>query len=97
MNRSFVSKLCFDFVSFVLQSVVVTDDFVRPNFKVEQNTIILRDIPTDTAVEDIQSIFSAIRLDSDGAVAIDDSIVVSPTIRSDMNNIWYVYSELNYS
>mmetsp|Transcript_14053 Transcript_14053/g.14154 ORF Transcript_14053/g.14154 Transcript_14053/m.14154 type:complete len:525 (-) Transcript_14053:232-1806(-) len=38
-------------------SVVVTPEGVWPNIKVEQNTIILRDIPGDTPVSEVQKIF----------------------------------------
>jgi hypothetical protein len=48
-NRSFLFS----------QIVAVFDDGVRLLVKSEQNTIILRDIPSDTSIEDVRAIFSS--------------------------------------
>jgi len=65
------------------KNLVLADDVVRSsNLKPEQNTLILRDIPTSTPADDISAIFS-------GAVCSDGSPCPHvQSVRSDMNDTW---------
>ena len=62
--------------------MVVIDDVVRSNLKLEQNTLILRDIAEGAIAEDIVKIFT-ISTVADGTPC--PSIV---NIRPDMNETW---------
>jgi len=61
-------------------SLTISDDGtkVTPNFKIQRNTIILRDIPSSTKVEEVQSIFQ-------GA-----NCPVVTGIRPDIEDCWFV-------
>lgn len=60
-------------------AVTLIEDSVRPNFKVEQNTIILRDIPSATSSDELLQIFKSV-----------PSCPAVKSIRSDMNDTWFV-------
>lgn len=60
-------------------AVTLIEDSVRPNFKVEQNTIILRDIPSATSSDELLTIFKSV-----------PSCPAVKSIRSDMNDTWFV-------
>jgi len=76
-----------DFVlRFILENknLVVVDNVVRLNTKFEQNTLILRDLPTSAPPADVTSIFS-------NAKTLDGLPCPLPiTVRSDMNDTWFV-------
>lgn len=55
-----------------------TETMVRPNLKIERNTLILRDIPATIPVEEVSNIFQ-----HPGCAAI-------VTIRPDINDTWFV-------
>ena len=60
------------------------DDTVRAIVKPEQNTLILRDIPSNTPSNDIVGIFTR-------AVTAGDEVGFTPAgIRADMNDTWCV-------
>lgn len=62
------------------------DDTVRPIVKPEQNTLILRDIPSSTSSDEIVGIFTRAAA---AASATQDGISFTPAgIRSDMNDTW---------
>jgi hypothetical protein len=58
----------------------MTDEGVFPNIKVEQNTIILRDISSSTPIDDVQNIFQHLGGTTPPAIT---------SVRSDMNDTWY--------
>ena len=64
------------------------DDTVRAIVKPEQNTLILRDIPSDTATEDIADIFVRAAAVSEEAAAGSGAGIVPTGIRADMNDTW---------
>ena len=53
------------------------NDAIKPNVKPEQNTLILRDIPSTSSNEAIMEIFT------------NANCPVPISLRSDMNDIWY--------
>jgi len=60
------------------QVCVVTSEGIKPNFKTERNTIILREIPSDTPAEKVKEIFTG------------DGIAPIVHIRSDVGDTWFV-------
>lgn len=65
-----------------LVSLTVSGDnyLVKPNFSLERNTIILRDIASDIPADDIKALFAEV-----GATAV--------SVRSDVNDVWFVRLE----
>eukprot|EP00639_Heterosigma_akashiwo_P038020 CAMPEP_0194709712 /NCGR_PEP_ID=MMETSP0296-20130528/2457_1 /TAXON_ID=39354 /ORGANISM="Heterosigma akashiwo, Strain CCMP2393" /LENGTH=448 /DNA_ID=CAMNT_0039607127 /DNA_START=368 /DNA_END=1714 /DNA_ORIENTATION=+ len=57
---------------------IVTEDAIKPNFKTERNTIILREIPSNTPEEKVREIFTG-----EGMAPITN-------IRSDVGDTWFV-------
>jgi len=62
-------------------SIDETGDKIRPNFQHKRSTIILRDIPKDTPLEEVKKIF-----DSDKCPKISSD----ENIRADVCNTWFV-------
>lgn len=69
--------------SFSCQNIELIDRMVRPKLRVEQHTIILRDIPPEVAAESILKIFENAPAAADGAPCPR-----AVSARSDMNNTW---------
>jgi la-related protein 4 len=65
-----------------LVTVDETSKYVKPNFKLQRNTLILRDIPTDVPVEDLQRVFEQ-----------DPRCGKIVSIRPDILNTWFVTFE----
>ena len=65
---------------------MITDEGMQ--VKPEQNTLILRNIPNDTPVEDIYAIFK--EASERQSEAPNSKVTVIPlTVRFDMNDTWY--------
>jgi hypothetical protein len=62
--------------SWSIQSVVIVDSKIRANIKNERNTIIVREIASDTPESEIRSIFEGIR--------------PVRSVRSDVGDTWYL-------
>lgn len=78
-DQEFIYKVILD-----NKTLTVVDGTVRLNTKAEQNTLILRDIPTDAPPNDVAAIFSS-------ATSQDGSACPIPiSVRPDMNNTWFV-------
>ncbi|CAM9828239.1 unnamed protein product, partial [Ectocarpus sp. 8 AP-2014] len=59
----------------------VTSDGIKPSIKQERNTIILREIPSETPQEKIREIFTG------------DGVAPIKSIRSDVGDTWFVMME----
>ena len=59
--------------------VTLNNEVVKLNFKIEQNTVILRDIPTKTREEDVRAIFESV-----------SNCPEITELRSDIGDTWYV-------
>ena len=62
----------------MIQAVTVNGDYVKPNIKAERNTIILREIPSDTAPDAVKAIFDGV----EGATVA--------SVRADVGDTWFV-------
>jgi hypothetical protein len=60
-----------------LVSLNEDESLVKPNFTLERNTIILRDIASDIPKEDVKQLFADV-----GAQPVD--------VRSDVNDVWFI-------
>jgi hypothetical protein len=69
-----------------LQNVEFIERVVRPKIKVEQNTLILRDIAEGTAVEDILKMFETAPADP----ASGQPCPQASSARADIGNTWFV-------
>ena len=74
----------------------MTESGIKLVAKQEQNTIILRDISSQTPSEDIKGIFTFQQLSADAAAEFDESTEAATSascppvqsVRSDMNDTW---------
>eukprot|EP01113_Clastostelium_recurvatum_P042011 TRINITY_DN6770_c0_g1_i3.p1 TRINITY_DN6770_c0_g1~~TRINITY_DN6770_c0_g1_i3.p1 ORF type:complete len:687 (+),score=176.29 TRINITY_DN6770_c0_g1_i3:220-2061(+) len=57
---------------------------LRPNFKIQRNTIILRDVPSDTPVEHVRNIFAGMAANNTPAS------MEGISVRADVGNTWFV-------
>ena len=65
----------------VSKSVVLSEDNlnVRPNFTNQRNTIILREIPSNTSVDEVKALFSK-----------NFELVQPSTVRRDIGDHWFI-------
>jgi hypothetical protein len=66
---------------FSYKGFAVHEGIIKPKAKQEQNTLILRDMPSHYTIEDILKVFSEIKEPQPAPVPNG--------VRSDMNNMWY--------